>query len=333
MAQTLEQLKAENAEAEKESTELPTEAPEDELEVTEDEVETEETEEAAEPDEEETEETELEDWQQVDEQTSTDDGEARFTDGDVAAAKRKLRAKLEKKDDELEALKAQVEALKNGQATPAAVTADNSVAPKLEDFDYDESKYQAAVTQWAISLHKGAAKSVETEARQANAQRALAESVDSHYERAAKLAKESGIDDTVYQKADLTVRQIVESAFPQKGDAITDNLIARLGEGSEKVMYYLGRNAKEQELFKAKLVSDPSGLSASVYLGSLQGRIATPQKKVTQARQPAKRAEGGNSGSNTAEKMARKYRSETDIQKRFDMKRAAKRDGVDVSKW
>lgn len=335
MAKTLEELKAENAAAEAEAAEE-TAAEVEQPEVEASEEETEETAKAAEPEQEEAEETELEGWQLEDEQASDSGDEPRFTSSDVAAAKRKLRARLEKRDDELAQVKAELERLKNGQAAPAAQKQATPM-PTLEAHDYDEAKYAAALQEWMLSQVNNVTKShqeTEQQKRQkAEQQRQLESAVESHYERAAKLAQEYNIDADLYQSADRAVRQTVESVFPGQGDEFTDSLIARMGEGSEKVAYSLGRSASKRETLAAKLREDPSGLSAMVYLGELKSQVTQPVKKVTQAPKPAARAEGGDSGSTSADKLMKKYRSEPDIQKRFDMKRDAKRNGIDVSNW
>lgn len=333
MAKTLEELKAENAAEEAEAAK----ATEPELEEAEDEAAEEEAEESpeiAESDGEEAEESEAEPWQiEEDEQASDSSGDAKFGDGDIAAAKRKLRAKLERQhNDELAQLKAEIEALKNGGST-AAAKPQTAIMPTLESVDYDEAQYAKAMQAWIQGQVQAVQSTSQVSDRQAKAQQAQASAVDGHYERAAKLAKETGISAEVYQRADLAVRQAIDSAFPDKGDDITDAFISRLGEGSEKVMYYLGRNTRELDIFKGKLATDPSGIEAATYLGELKGRVASPQKKVTKAPKPAARAEGGDAVSTGGSKLKKQYQSTTDMQKRFDLRREAKRNGIDVSEW
>ena len=106
-----------------------------------------------------------------------------------------------------------------------------------------------------------------------------------------------------------------------------------MGEGSEKVMYALGRSPQKREILKAKLLADPTGLSASVYLGQLSGEITKPAKKTTQAPAPAKRATGGNSGGSAEDALKRKYKAESDTQKRFNIRREAKLAGYNVDTW
>lgn len=331
MAMSLEELKAQNTADEAETVEVETEAAEEaEAEETQEQEEVE-SGEVSEGDAEAGEgETEVEAWQLEDEQAS-EGGEKRFTDSDVAAAKRKLKARIEKRDDEIAQLKAELEKLKSGRVEQP--TAERKPMPKLEDYDYDESKYQAAMESWMLAQIDNVAKSRQSTETKSKAQQQLEQSVESHYERAAKLTAEHGIDETVYRGADLAVRQVVESVFEGAGDVITDSLIARMGEGSEKVMYALGRSSEKRERLKAKLLEDPNGIAASIYLGELKAEITKPVKRVTNAPKPAKRATGGTGGGSGEDALRRKYQKESDMQVRFNLRREAKAKGFDVSKW
>lgn len=336
--QTLEELKAENASAETEEEEQPTAAA---TETDEEEAATEEaqdTESEAETDEEEGAETDAEAWMQSDEQASEGGGEKRFTDSDVAAAKRKLQAKLEKRHtSEVDDLKREIEALKKGQGVQQQAPTGQKPMPTLEAHDYDETAYQKAMQDWVVNNAQSVTKSTLEQQRQEEQQKqqrqALEDAVGGHYQRAAKLAQEAGISDEVYQQTDLEVRKAIDSAMPGQGDLVADQLISRLGEGSEKVMYYLGRNTGEREKLSAALRTDPSGLSAVILLGELKGRLSSPPKKTSKAPAPARRAEGGSGGDGKVDKLRRAYQKETDTQKRFDMRRKAKQDGIDVSNW
>ena len=70
-----------------------------------------------------------------------------------------------------------------------------------------------------------------------------------------------------------------------------------------------------------------------ILLGELKGRLSSPPKKTSKAPAPARRAEGGSGGDGKVDKLRRAYQKETDTQKRFDMRRKAKQDGIDVSNW
>jgi hypothetical protein len=336
--QSLEELKAENALLEEQTTETTQVEVEESDELDAVEEVTSETDGLGEGSEEVDSETETEAWMQTEEQAS-ENADAKFTDGDVAAAKSKLRAKMERQhNSELDELRAEIQTLKQ---VNQPVQTEQRQMPTLESSGYDEAKYQAEMQSWvtenaATSVNAVVQKQQQAVQRQQAVQH-LESSVDQHYERAAKLVNETGIKPEVYQAADATVRQMVETVYPNGGDAVVDGLISNLGDGSEKVMYYLGRNQKAMSELKAKFVSDPSGISASIYLGKLAGEKLTPQKRVSRTPKPAATASGDTQGeSASTRKLIEKYQrahKKGNHQESYNLRKEAKAAGVDVSNW
>jgi len=343
MAKTLEMLKAENAKAEEETNESVPQAEEVEAEGQAVEEESEEVADPGEGEQTETGDTETEAWMQTEEQTSEGDD-----DGTVVplSAHTKMRGKLKgrigEQNEELEQLRAENASLKSGRPAPAQQPTQVGARPKREDFDFDDDRYDAALDDWhdkrtdakIASSQSGAAQT----AAQTQAAKQLDQAVDDHYQRAAKLAEGSGITPELYQNADTVVRQTIESVLPKMGDVVTDNMIARLGEGSEKVMYFLGRNKTAQDKLRSSLVTDPSGISAALYLGELKSTVAAPQKRVSRARKPATQIQGdeGGSAKGAAKKLKETYRSAHKAgrgQAAYNAKKQAKAEGVDVSDW
>lgn len=333
--QTLEELKAENAAAEQEPIEeSASDIEESDVEAVEESEE--EGVELAEVDAEESDEDAIDDWMKEGEELSNNDDQ--FTGSDIAAAKRKLRAKLEKKhNSELEELKAELEALKAGNVQQVFKPEPTVKAkPKLEDFDYDEAQYESALSEWienkVNSQISAVSKSANLKTQQEAAQRKFTESIDNHYERAAVLVKDAGIDPEVYQQADAAVRTAVSEVRPQDSEIVVDQLIDKLGEGSEKVMYYLGRNRQAQELFKAKLLSDPSGFSAFGYLVELKATKTQKPVIKSKAKKPSVRIQGDAKG-DTVDAFYKQYKKAKGVQDRLNIKFDAKKAGIDTRNW
>ncbi len=332
---TLEELKAENANEETNDTEATQAEEEVVLEEAAEEV-TEDASEAGESSETDTDKTDVEAWMQTDEPAS-EEADKQFTGSDIAAAKKKLRSKLESKhNDETAELKRELEELK-AQVHRPAQQGQQRAKPKREDFldldDPDEAFAEALVDFKMGNIQAQQANQTaqqEAQARQSDAIAAVESKVDQHYERAAKLAEEVNISPEVYKQSDLAVRQAIESVMPKQGDAIADQLISRIGDGSEKVMYYLGRNPSAQIELQNKLRDDASGISAAIYLGSLKTKVANPVKRKTSAPKPTTQLSGGNTPTSDWQK---KYNKENDVQKRFDLKMEAKKQGVDTKNW
>lgn len=331
MHQTLSELKAENAKLEAAETE---ESPQDEeVEVVEDEaaeVVEEESEDVAEEDETETE-TEVEAWQQ----SEDEDSQESDTEGDDSAiwatARKKYKAKSEKEktahSEEIEQLKAQMEALKTQNNTASVPTG----KPKRDNyFDHDDpdEAYLDAMFEWRNAQQAGNQQQATQQASNQKAVAALNDSVDQHYARAAKLAKANKIEPEVYQKADGTVRNAI-------GEDITNAIISNLGEGSEKVMFNLGRNPKKLAELQGLLASDPQGFKVMAMLGRMTAEL-TPQKRKTNAPAPAKTVQSGSKTANTEKRMKTAYEKafkSGDTSKAFTMKREAKKAGHNTRDW
>ena len=348
MEQTLKELKAENEAEEAEQTAAEqadnpetegAESPPQADKVTE-ETEAEDSKDETQPDAEsgdtKTEEDEDATWMQSEDHAS--EAEKKFTDYDVGRAKEKLRAKLERKHSgETEELKQRIAELE-GQAPVTT----GLVKPKREDF-YDNEDPDAAyieamsdyVEKKAIATVK-AEHATETKTREAQSLlKANEKAVDQHYERAMALAKRSDIAPETYQAADRRVREAIDGLYPEKGDIIADQLIAYLGEGSEKVFYNLGINPSRLSDLVGKLTEDKSGVKASMYLGELKGRLLQPHKRRSAAPKPAAapKGDGDSPSTRTLHKKYEEAHKAGDTQAAWKARKAAKDAGADVTKW
>lgn len=340
---TLKELKAENAEEVAAEPVEATQAEADEVETeVVAEVEADEIEDNANPDDTEAKETEVEAWMQTEEvEQGSDKTDAKFTDSDIGIVKQKLRAKMDKKhQSEVEQLKAEIEALK---VKPTTAPVAPQGRPKREDFydaDDPDDAYVDALTDW--KLNNRAATSQQEATKQAQAQKAqtqlsqIEEKVNKHYTKAAELTKTNGISEDVYRQADQNVRQAVESVAPNLGDAITDALIAKIGDDSEKVMYYLGRNQNKLLEFEKALRNDNSGIEAALMLGEIKRDLVKPLKRKSNAPAPAPSIKGDDNTSDKTKSYLRKYKEaekSNNRQKAFEIKREAKKAGIKTRDW
>ena len=347
--QTLEELKKLNAGAESTSEDETAEVENDEVEAQEPE-EAEESEaeaEETEADEDESEEAEsnepLEAWQASEDSEDSQDGKSGFVPN-PAAKKLRLKAKAlrEERDEaqsELQQLKAEIEKLKSGAVIPAQSQPQQELKrPKLEDYDYDEERYNSALDDYydkKLELKLSQTNQQGQQAKQLEAlqqQRDLA--VQKHYERAEELIKKHGISDEKYSNADGLIRSTIESALPNMGDSVADQLIAKLvesGEGSEKAWFYLGNNAGELAKLRKTLEDDPSGISTAIFMGDLRARATKPYQVKSKAPKPPKQIKGDSSV--TASSLKKAYDKAKDSTERVAIRRKARKMGEDVSKW
>lgn len=253
----------------------------------------------------------------------------------------KLKARLSEKDSELDQLRQEVERLKSGYAAPQQ-QAPTLKMPKLSEFDFDEDKYAEAMAGYQEQLleSKLAQKLGNREQQQAQqlAEKQRNDKVEQHYERAAKLVSSTpGFTEEKYKAADYRVRQELHT-LTGNGDLVADELIARLGEGSERVIAHLGINSAKLATLKQKLVEDNSGLSASMWLGELKTELAKGSTvKLSKAPKPDAGIKGdAGGGSATVSTLMKKYKAAHDsgnAQKAFDLKQQAKKAGHNTSNW
>ena len=254
--------------------------------------------------------------------------------------KQKLKGRLSDKDQEVERLRQENEALKAG--TLATTPRPNVIPkrPKENDFDtiieFEEALGEYDQKMVDIRLATSTRKTQIAQAQSA-AKAKLEEAVDGHYSRAAALIQENGIDTEVYKTADLIVREAIETLMPGKGDITTDQIISVLGEGSEKVMYYLGRNKNALNELKSLLIEDKTGLKATLFLGQQRERLLNIKKRTSKAPPPGSTVKGdGTVTSVKASSLLKKRKAaqkDGNLQLAYDIKKQAKAAGVDVSKW
>lgn len=338
---TLDELKAENAATETESTIITPQVDivdEHEVEAAEDE--TQETEETAESDEVEGEDAEVDEWAKSDEQTSQDHSDT-VPVKKHAQVRAKLKAKVEERDSEIDKLKAEIEAIRKGN-TAQPKPAGKPIRDDFWEHDDPDDAYLEALADWKINSRstqqEELRKKAELETVQSQRNELINKAVDGHYERAAKLSEQSGITAEAFQSADLAVKQAVESLVPGFGENIVNLLISNLGDGSEKVMYHLGVNKAALSELKEAIGADikDGGMRAAMLLGRKSAQLNQPKKRVSQAPKPATTLNGDGNTGGSQSVMKKKYsdaHAKGNTQLAFDIKRKAKASGINTFEW
>lgn len=255
--------------------------------------------------------------------------------------KHKLRRKITEKDDEIEQLRKEIESLKTSSVPTQEVKTEEKLSfPRIENFDFDEDKYNKAVDDYIEKKAEFSIKSaVSKRDQQLNSQKAYERQsieVDKHLDRVTTLIQKSNIAEDDYTQAEKRVRMSIEKIAPGRGNAITEAMIAAVGDGSEKVMYWLGRNNTARSKFQKLLINDPTGLSSIAYLGKQVERLKNPIKVKTQAQKPGVEVKGDLAYSGNAKGLKGQYdkaEKADDAQKAFELRLQAKKQGVDVSSW
>ena len=261
----------------------------------------------------------------------TEGDEAKFTDSDVANVRRKFKARLSDKDDEIEALKAENERLKQSpQTAPQQV----EQMPKLEDFDYDDEKHAVAMEEWREKKFEAKLLTKQREqqlqAQQEQQKRELKESLEAHYSRASQLAAKGEMAQDKFEAAERVVRESINSAIGN-GDDVADAMINVIGEGSEKVIAYLGINAAKRYEFVNLLKTN--NIKATMYLGELKAKLNQPAKKLSRAPKPSAQLKAETASATGEAALKAKYKNAKSAQERFKLSREGRKQGFNTHNW
>lgn len=250
-------------------------------------------------------------------------------------AKRKLKGRISEKDEELERLKAENERLKADRSKPLELPK----RPRRDDFEDDE-KYEDALDKYEIEKYElkfqQLQQTQDLRTSQEKAAQRISQAVDAHYSEAEKLLETSGISADAFKASDQTVREAVENIRPKQGDIIVDQFIARLGKGSEKVFFRLGRSKALLGEFIAALAGDPSGLDAATFLGTQKALLLNTKGGKSKAPSPDVQINGDTTAGQKEKLLKKRYddaHKKGDGQKAWNAKKEAKTAGIDTSKW
>lgn len=199
-------------------------------------------------------------------------------------SRREDRAEKERLQQELEQLRQQV--------TLAPPKQHEAAMPTLAGCDYDETAYAEKLNQWQQAQVQKQLQTYHQSLQQKQAQEAQAreaeQRINAHYDRAASLQ----VPD--YEDAERAVRDTL-------GGDLTDLMIARLGDGSEKMVYHLGKRPERVQELIASLQTDPSGLDAMMKLGEWRTKLVVkPKTKTISSAPAADEALGGRTGQSEA---------------------------------
>lgn len=167
-----------------------------------------------------------------------------------------------------DALEWELQRIREAQAKPDPVAPETTKAPTLADFEYDEAKYQAAMTQYAAAeARKAALEAIKAE-REKETTRAKVESFRS---REAKFAEKTAD----YREAVYSDQLPISEAMAE---------VIRESDEGPALAYYL---AKNRDIAEAIYALPP--IAAARELGKIEARLTAPPPpapKVSEAPPP-----------------------------------------------
>lgn len=203
-------------------------------------------------------------------------------------AERKERERLQR---ELESVKQQTQQASPPQSKPA-----HSGAPRLEDFDYDEGKYQEALIDHRVTARMDQERKSQEDKQAQVTQAGL---VNSYNQNVAKFIGGQDVDAQAFMSA--------QDSLPQLPPEIS-NFIMQSDNGA-KLVYHLGNN-----LDVAYRIAQSDPINAAVELGLISAKLSASQgaAQVSNAPMPVKTISGSGAVVNpqdedeTAESMFRR---------------------------
>lgn len=250
--------------------------------------------------------------------------------------KHELRGKLSERDQEIERLRQENESLKGSGHVQQTKSLE---VPKLEDYETDDDYNKALASYIDNKIKSESVRQQEQMTEQSRISQVKKKrdiEVNSHYARANEFVNKSKIKPDLYNQADKVVRDAIDLVSPGNGDLITDQLISVLGDGSEKVMYYLGVNSTARNKLHSLLLEDSTGMKAIAYLGGVKNKISNPIKMKTNAPDPSQPLQEDPlavKGAKATQRDYQKAMEKDDVQKAFDIRAAARAQGIDVKDW
>lgn len=236
----------------------------------------------------------------------------------------------------VEALQAQMTQAPQVQAQPqmAQVPAYTPKAPELYDADIggDRAKYDAAMYRYTQGSYQLMQQQSQAEVQQTQ-QAAAHEKAQN--ERALKLAERSTSfiqSNKVKPEAATNAIQAgvsgLDEALGVEGSAL--GILEMIGEGSEKLAYYLGKNSEALNTVKQLIAKDPNGLSAVTWLTKTAGKLTRKNQHISKAPTPDEPLTGDGSSA-TAAKLQSEYDKENDVSKLVKMRQKARDIGITLS--
>lgn len=234
-------------------------------------------------------------------------------------AKQAAKAKQEATDakSEVESLRQEIATLKKIISKPEPVTsAAEPVMPDLYDpgIEGDRKKYDAAVKKFLTDMQSYNNRHNEADKVQADYKQRIDGMTKNLAVRAAKFATEHKVNVDRVASALETATGDIDASTGIDGSMAY--LLDSVGDGSERVAYYIGTNETARAQIKAMLKEDPNGLKAIAHMTRLAEKLKPkPSKSISKAPEPDQPLRGDSVATATAAKLQAMYDKESDFSK------------------
>lgn len=228
---------------------------------------------------------------------------------------------LQKRLDELEAR------LSQPQRQPSAAM---PKMPVLYENGVDTvEKYDQAVKQWWADMKAYDTRHSEADNAQEKYKADVRARTEALAKKAAAFSKEHKVN--VDRVADAIEKATSEIDTVAGIDGAMAYLLDSVGDGSERVAYYIGTNEGALSQVKGILKDDPNGLKAIAHMTRLAEKLKPKSKRlISAAPDPDQPVKGDASSSPSAQKLQDMWDKETDLGKLKEIRKQARELGVSL---
>lgn len=218
------------------------------------------------------------------------------------------------------------------QPAPQTRSAAEPVFPDLYDkgIDGDRQKYDAAVKKYFAEMQSYQTRHNEAEQVQQKNRERFESMTKELAGRAAKFASENKVSvDRVADALDKATSEIDEATGI---DGALAYLLDSVGDGSERVAYYIGTNDNARTQIKSLLQQDPNGFKAISHMTRMAEKLKPKHsKKLSKAPEPDQSLKGdsANTGS-VAKKLQAQWDKASKREDMVEIRRKAREAGVQL---
>lgn len=246
----------------------------------------------------------------------------------------KERKKAKAVKDENEDLKRRLEALESRTAQPIAAPVTSAREPTMPDMydpgiDGDRAKYDAAVKKFLHDMTAYNNRHSEADDAQAKYKQRVEGMTKNLAIRAAKFATENKVN--VDRVATALERATDEIDAHVNIPGALAYLLDSVGDGSERIAYYIGTNESALSKVKALLKEDPNGLKAIAHMTRLATELKPKtRKEISNAPEPDQSLKGDKVGSATAKKIQELWDKAKSPDEMMKIRKRARELGVEL---